>query len=97
MMKEERASGSMVADPTSTRAPTKAGALTGKGLFITHGLLGRFFPSPLHTAAGKRGKNTAMNQFIPWRWYQIHNNRLQSQYGQAEDDPQRQQRSPDAQ
>lgn len=47
--------------------------------------------------AGEQGKKNAMSQLIPWRWYQIHSNRLRPQYEQAEDDPQRQQHGRDAQ
>lgn len=42
-MKEKRVSGSMrvINHPGSTRAPARACALTGSGLFIAHGLQGR--------------------------------------------------------
>lgn len=39
----------------------------------------------------EQGKDTSMNQFIPWRGYQIHSNRMPSQYKQAQNNPQGQQ------
>ena len=41
--------------------------------------------------ACEQGKNTSMNQFVPWRGDQIHSNRMCSQYKQAQHNPQRQQ------
>lgn len=176
-MKEKRASGSMIVNrPASTRAPARAGALTERELFITHGLQGmrslpiyikgwreqgclsatvalakptshrqrrgandtpcyicsQIAPARLSAGqiylvpliqhgykqcrdnrdsqslpnlqsagkanpAGEQGKNNTMDKLIPWRWHQIHGNRLRAQYKQAEDDSHHQQHGRDAQ
>jgi hypothetical protein len=50
-----------------------------------------------HThSPSQQGKDSSVNQFIPWRGHQIYSNRLCPKHQQAEDNTQRQQQSCDA-